>query len=182
LLLPSPTEKGKSYVLIRERRHAEDAIAPAEEAGFFAAEIRSWIIDSEKRARNAEGDLRRLLGWNTQMVDAIQRQNHVRGFKARSELGGPSDEATTINLFASSSGSVENAGVILLQAETDMPSIDPRELNERQYRAYEIITNHLTETLAGRSPRLLRMILYGEGDRGKCKVIQIVTDAFVKAG
>jgi hypothetical protein len=177
-----------SQIPIREWRHAEEAIGAAEEAGFFASGIRSWVIDPDKRARNAQGaDLRRLLSWNSQMVEDVQRQNYATTFEARSELGGPSDEGTTIHL-ASSSGSqsqafsTENAGVILLQAESEMPSIDPGELNEHQYRAYEIITNHLKETLAGRSCRTLRMILYGEGGTGKSKIIQTVTDAFVKAG
>jgi hypothetical protein len=113
------------------------------------------------------------------MVEDMQRQNHATSFETRPQSSGHVDDATTVNLFASSSGSrlealsTENAGVILLQAENEMPSIDPRELNDRQYRAYQIIIDHLTETIAGRSLRPLRM-MYGEGGMGKSKVIQTV--------
>ena len=40
----------------------------------------------------------------------------------------------------------------------------------------------MQETLAGRSPPPLRMILYGEGGTGKSRVIQTVTDAFSTIG
>jgi len=39
----------------RERRHAELAIAAAQQSGLFSSEIRSWMIDPNKRAQNAEG-------------------------------------------------------------------------------------------------------------------------------
>ncbi|KAI0252198.1 hypothetical protein BJV78DRAFT_1205758 [Lactifluus subvellereus] len=39
-----------SQIPIRERRHAEHAIAAAEEAGFFSSETRSWIIGLQKQA------------------------------------------------------------------------------------------------------------------------------------
>jgi Cdc6-like AAA superfamily ATPase len=74
------------------------------------------------------------------------------------------------------------AGVTVLEPEIQMPSIDPQMLNERQYRGYQIVVNHFSETLAGQSPPPLRMILYGEGGTGKSKVIQTVMDAFIKAG
>ena len=54
------------------------------------------------------------------------------------------------------------AGVTVLEPEIQMLSIDPQMLNEKQYCAYQIIVNHLSETLAGQSPPPLRMILYGE--------------------
>ncbi|KAI0253810.1 hypothetical protein BJV78DRAFT_1081303, partial [Lactifluus subvellereus] len=49
-------------------------------------------------------------------------------------------------------------------------------LNERQRRAYEIVCNHLSDTLAGRSSPPLRMILYGEGGTGKSRVIQTISE------
>ena len=74
--IPEPTEQElvellANQVPYRERRHAELAIAAAEQAGFFSSgsENQSWIIDRDKRARNAQGeDFERLLKWNTQML------------------------------------------------------------------------------------------------------------------
>jgi Cdc6-like AAA superfamily ATPase len=63
-----------------------------------------------------------------------------------------------------------------------MTSMSPSLLNEGQRRAYDIITRHLFDTLSGKRPEPLRMILYGEGGTGKSKVIQTVTEAFKQAG
>ncbi|KAJ8585563.1 hypothetical protein M405DRAFT_695218, partial [Rhizopogon salebrosus TDB-379] len=47
-----------------------------------------------------------------------------------------------------------------------------------QRRAYDIITWHLDQTLAGNNPPPLHMIIHGEGGTGKSKVIQTVTEYF----
>ncbi|KAJ3991920.1 hypothetical protein F5050DRAFT_1580536, partial [Lentinula boryana] len=52
------------------------------------------------------------------------------------------------------------------------------ELKEDQHRAYDIIAWHLNQTLEGRKPPALRMILYGEGGTGKSRVIQTITQFF----
>ncbi|KAJ7126690.1 hypothetical protein C8R44DRAFT_576862, partial [Mycena epipterygia] len=52
-------------------------------------------------------------------------------------------------------------------------------LKPDQLRAYEIIVWHLEQTIAGKEPPPLRMLLHGEGGTGKSKVIQTVTQAFV---
>ncbi|KAF8546299.1 hypothetical protein OG21DRAFT_1379075, partial [Imleria badia] len=51
-----------------------------------------------------------------------------------------------------------------------------------QLRAYKIITWHLDETLAGRNPLALRLIVNGEGGTGKSKLIEAVTDYFRARG
>ncbi|PCH45154.1 hypothetical protein WOLCODRAFT_43426, partial [Wolfiporia cocos MD-104 SS10] len=51
-----------------------------------------------------------------------------------------------------------------------------------QFRAYNIITWHLDQTLAGLAAPPLRMIVHGEGGTGKSKVIQTVTDYFAQRG
>ena len=40
-------------------------------------------------------------------------------------------------------------------------------INHEQQRACDLITWHLNETLAGRNPRPLRMVVYGEGGTGQ---------------
>ncbi|KAG2122382.1 hypothetical protein BD769DRAFT_1291954, partial [Suillus cothurnatus] len=51
-----------------------------------------------------------------------------------------------------------------------------------QRRAYDIIDWHLTETLAGRAPPQLLMIIPGEGGVGKSKTIQTITENFRDRG
>ncbi|KAF8836901.1 hypothetical protein BDN67DRAFT_871677, partial [Paxillus ammoniavirescens] len=51
-----------------------------------------------------------------------------------------------------------------------------------QFRAYNIITWHLNQTLAGENPPPLRMIIHSEGGTGKSKVIQTVTEYFTCKG
>ena len=72
-------------------------------------------------------------------------------------------------------------------------------LNEEQQRAHDIIISHLRETLAGREPPPLRMMVHGEGGTGKCSfychsdgplmnssgksvVIDVTTDSFTMLG
>ncbi|KZT08384.1 uncharacterized protein LAESUDRAFT_605749, partial [Laetiporus sulphureus 93-53] len=47
-----------------------------------------------------------------------------------------------------------------------------------QKRAYDIITWHLNQTLAGHKPPQLLMLIHGEGGTGKSRVIQTVTEHF----
>jgi len=67
-------------------------------------------------------------------------------------------------------------------SEASLPAINPSELKEDQFRAYNIILWHLEQTLANKRPPPLQMIIYGEGGTGKSKVIQTVTEAFVQKG
>lgn len=66
--------------------------------------------------------------------------------------------------------------------EIALTAVNPSELRRDQYRAFDIITWHLEQTIAGADPPPLRMILYGEGGTGKSKVIQTVTEVFAARG
>ena len=51
-------------------------------------------------------------------------------------------------------------------------------LNDDQYRAYDIVDWHLKETIAGKKPPQLLMVIPGEGGVGKSKLIQTITQCF----
>ena len=72
--------------------------------------------------------------------------------------------------------------VSILAPEASLPAVDPALLKFDQFRAFNIITWHLDQTLSGNEPPPLRMILYGEGGTGKSKVIQTVTETFAQKG
>ena len=73
----------------------------------------------------------------------------------------------------------EDAGVSYLDpgdaSEEPLSAVDVSELRYDQFRAYDIITWHLDQTLAGANPPLL---IHGEGGAGKSKVIQTTTEYF----
>jgi hypothetical protein len=55
-------------------------------------------------------------------------------------------------------------------------------LNDDQRRAYDIVDWHLQDTIKGRKPPQLLMIIPGEGGVGKSKVIQTITENFRLSG
>jgi PIF1-like helicase len=64
---------------------------------------------------------------------------------------------------------------------TNMQSEDEPEdfrLNDDQQRAYDIVNDHLQETLSGKMPQQLLMIIPGEGGVGKTKVVQSIVRNF----
>ena len=64
--------------------------------------------------------------------------------------------------------------------EEALKPVDEDMLRKDQYRAYDIITSHLLETLAGRNPPPLHMLIHGEPGTGKSQVIQMTTQNFIR--
>ncbi|KAJ3755395.1 hypothetical protein EV360DRAFT_49816, partial [Lentinula raphanica] len=64
--------------------------------------------------------------------------------------------------------------------EGAIESATPECLKTDQRRAFDIVEWHLQQTLMGRTPPPLRMIIHGEGGTGKSKVIATITDMFRK--
>ena len=67
------------------------------------------------------------------------------------------------------------------EPQTDS-GFDIDNLNDDQRRAYDIVDWHLKETVDGKRPPQLLMMIPGEGGVGKSKVIQIMTENFQKQG
>lgn len=57
-------------------------------------------------------------------------------------------------------------------------TIDMEILNSDQKRAYDIVDWHLKDTIAGKKPPQLLMMIPGEGGVGKSKLIQTMTQNF----
>ena len=66
--------------------------------------------------------------------------------------------------------------------ETRKSDFDIDILNDDQRRAYDIVDWHLKETIDGKHPPQLLMVIPGEGGVGKSKVIQVITQNFQKCG
>ena len=67
------------------------------------------------------------------------------------------------------------------KTQTDS-GFDIDNINDDQRRAYDIVDWHLKETIDGKQPPQLLMMIPGEGGVGKAKVIQIMTEIFQKHG
>ncbi|KAF8125259.1 hypothetical protein EV363DRAFT_1176185, partial [Boletus edulis] len=63
-----------------------------------------------------------------------------------------------------------------------LTAVDVSDLLTEQRRAYDIVNWHLQETIAGKRPPQLLMVIPGEGGVGKSKTIQTITQNFATRG
>ena len=174
----------KQQIPLREEVHGQLAIEIARQARIFPSTEHNWSIRSGNEAHNASGDdIRKLLEWKTKMHQDVLTQNQDDESYAEDDAVNSTSGVEHLLPSDSSASHESNRGAVLMLApEKPLSPMSPADLNEAQLRAYNIIVDHLHETLAGRDPQPLRMILYGEGGTGKSKVIQTVSDAFERAG
>jgi hypothetical protein len=166
---------------IREQLHATNALAIAEHVGIFSSLQSTWIVHPCNRLRNAEeADFKLLSQWQLHIEKEVERVNNINALQSESsEESIPSQG----NVQAISPDSLsQGPSVVLIQSEVEIPSMNPNGLNREQRRTYEIVKDHLQQSLLGEQTRPLRMILYGEGGTGKSKVIQTISEAFLNAG
>ena len=72
----------------------------------------------------------------------------------------------------------QNDGNVIEKEDEQILATDVNKLNEEQRRAYDIVDWHLEETIQGKAPPQLLMMIPGEGGVGKSKLIQTVTQNF----
>ncbi|KIJ21314.1 hypothetical protein PAXINDRAFT_151861 [Paxillus involutus ATCC 200175] len=115
-----------------------------------------------------DGDLRNLLSWKQQMVqDAMITWAEMLPNLPTPNSGGPPsvwylDSTETL--------------------EASLTPVNPSQLHYDQFHAYDIVTWHLDQMLAGHKPPLLRMLIHSEGGTDKSKVIQTITKYFTQRG
>ncbi|KAI6011244.1 hypothetical protein PISMIDRAFT_112330, partial [Pisolithus microcarpus 441] len=126
-------------------------------------------------------DFNNLCVWQEQMSRDVHQQN-TSTFHA--PLSSSCDPVTTdvylIDEEVICTQEEENRSVEM--SEAAMCPVDPAMLNVSQTRAYQIVTWHVDQTLSGRTPSPLRMLLHGEGGTGKSKVIQTISEYFTCRG
>jgi hypothetical protein len=175
------TEEGLQEVIdsqtsVQEYMHGRMAVETAKYRGVFGDDEGGWNVQASRRPANATGgDIQMLQDWKDQMREDVQRLNaNVTGTIEQGDAGGVQ------RLDGEAQG--DNGEVTTLGPEEAIEGVELSKLKEDQRRAYDIITWHLQQTLAGKNPPPLRMVLSGEGGTGKSRVIQTVTDAFKAAG
>jgi hypothetical protein len=140
--------------------------------------------------RNAtENDIANILSWKQQMTQDVNKQNLRRVDVSQTTSAGISDrdngyvtQLSGPGIANSDSGPSVSYSDSSETSEASLTAVDPSMLRYDQFRAYDIITWHLNQTLAGEKIPPLRMIIHGEGGTGKSKVIQTVTEYFAQRG
>ena len=178
------TEEGltllqNSLIPLWEEFHGRLAVEHAKEAKIFISDNEHWSLNPEcKFIATATGDdLQRLMDWRMHMDSDVNVQNQGSDF-ALAELEQTYTSGKVTQLDEGDSGGTVSLVSSNTTAESSLPSVDPSELNLDQFHAYDIITWHLDQTLAGLKPPPLWMIIHGEGGMGKSQVIQTITDYF----
>ena len=174
-------------ISLREDAHARLAVEKAKHSKVFDEDERGWDVSNGAKARLGSGDdIQRLEKWKAQMADDVLSLNQVAntgtlqsatndGQGQTDLLANREDGARVIALERQEAPLQREEEHPAEKTEQTLTAIDSSMLKDDQYRAYDIITWHLEQVLAGAKPPLLRQILHGEGGTGKSKVIQTVT-------
>jgi len=192
-------EDGLAYLIAskkswREELHGRLAIEAAKEGHIFSdmpwdggpnISGNETMSDEVGRpvCKATEVDIENLLLWKQQMERDVQSQNSsFSPTRAQDHGDSPNTASVTCNNGAGLGGVTYNDPETNAAAEASLLPIDPSMLKEEQYRAYDIVTGHLDQSLSGREPPPLRMLIHGEGGTGKLKVIQTITEYFAHRG
>ena len=182
------TEEGLTSLMasqtpLREELHGRHAVELAKYAKIFTGDLSLWQTDPNSTPiSNATGDdLTKLIEWKKQLEASVNAQNSGFDSPQVQEALNPGDvRCLDMDTLDSDTGTVSE--IMAEVAEVSITAVNPSQLKPDQFRAYNIITWHLDQTLAGNKPPPLRMIILGEGGTGKSKVIQTVTEYFIQKG
>jgi hypothetical protein len=188
------TEEGLQALLVsqlplREEIHGRLAVEKAKAVKIFTNDNSTWSFKPEHGPLNVtEEDLQNLSSWKLQMEADVNQQNATAGTdSAQVEPTNGSNDGSVGCLVEPGNTATSLPSISLTRsdsslAETALPPIDPLMLKYDQSRAYDIVAWHLDQTLAGRLPPPLHMLIHGEGGTGKSKVIQTITAHFAHRG
>ena len=162
---------------LREEIHGRMAIEVARHVGVFRNEETVWTIAGGGGPSNATGEvMRRIANW-------AARLTQPDGDNISGPVTAPPNDSSGVGIEHCSGDTAPAGGAILLgpietNSEQALPPVDTDSLKPDQLRAYQIVDWHLRETIGGKHPPPLQMVLYGEGGTGKSRVIQTITEAF----
>jgi hypothetical protein len=165
----------------REALHARVAVELAKRAHIFPENDDQWDVDSARIGNATGDDLQRLLIWKNQMRGDVARQNTTSDRQIIQDVAAMTMMEPSISVDPTTTPDTANEDIFNEpNSEPALPAVEVSQLTNDQSRAYTIICWHLQQTLSGKTPPPLRMIMYGEGGTGKSRVIQTVTETFVQ--
>ena len=163
----------------KEYIHGLLGVEAAKIRGIFRDEVQDWNILEEHEITTAgEGIGAKLQGWRSQLEKSSLLNDNT------DPLLNPEDHSSQprilpiSDLLQSATDDVEMDIDTENQGEKDPIHDSIEQLNEDQRRAYDIVDWHLNETISGKKPPQLLMVIPGEGGVGKTKLIQMITRNF----
>ena len=162
----------------KEYVHGQLAVEAARIKGILPDKDEMWkVVEDENDITMAENDVeKRLNGWRHQMDCYSAIENDVTDDNDGVRNNGDPEVLPISDLWK----------VGMLNPTVDemekINAIDVNMLNDEQRRAYDIVDWHLQETINGKLPPQLLMIIPGEGGVGKSKVIQTMSQNFENRG
>jgi hypothetical protein len=161
----------------REYVYGQLAIEAARIQKILPNENVAWIVENEKDVDVASNDVDVMLdSWKDELQQSSLVVNETSlecgGFEQEREA-----EVVSISELWNPMSRDERNDVGVDDANR-ISAIDIDKLNKDQRRAYDILDWHLQETIDGKVPPQLLMVIPGEGGVGKSKLIQTMTQDF----
>jgi hypothetical protein len=164
----------------REYMHGLLGVEAAKIQGIFADSEVTWEVEEKDDVKIATGDVETSLrNWQDQLQQASIShdeidENHQKIDVTMEAKVLPTSILQEQMIVKEGEGSKEST---MKEMETIMATT-VEELNDDQRRAYDIVDWHLKETVAGKKPPQLLMMIPGEGGVGKSKLIQTMSQNF----
>jgi hypothetical protein len=142
--------------------------------GIFPDEEFTWEVIDDKKVDVAKSDVdEKLSAWRDELKKCSKLSDE-------SNLDIKVDEhISRVKVVPVSELLISQKEGGCVDEETErISATDAKFLNEEQRRAYDIVDQHLQETMKGGNPSQLLMAIPGEGGVGKSKLIQTMTKNF----
>lgn len=169
----------------RDELYGQSAVAVGRLAGRFGSTGPDMDIDVQQIVSRANGeDAEKLLQWQS-ALSSHPRIAPNEPLPPHSTTSRPREMEPTVKRMEQqpvpSNGPGHSSGPSGTSAAR-IPNPEADNLLPDQRRAYDIVTWHLDQTLAGNAPPQLLMQMQGEGGTGKSRTIQAITEAFARRG
>ena len=162
----------------KEYVHGQLGVEAAKIKGIFHDDVKGWDVHDEHEVTSPAEDVEtRLQQWRSQLEQSslsTSNPDPISNFEEHPCEAGviPISDLCQEEIDDGMSRRVDDECMV----DTIQNEID--QLNDDQRRAFDIVDWHLNETISGKKPPQLLMVIPGEGGVGKSKVIQTITQNF----
>ena len=167
----------------KEHVHGQLAIEAARLQGIFSDVDRNWEVEHEDAVDVAMSDVDTILDeWRSELEQMSLTTNDSSGGIDDDNSHHYTSPTVTAMSMLHDDMTANNLDKVVDEGVERLMSTDVENLNDDQRRAFDIVDWHLNETLEGKQPPQLLMMIPGEGGVGKSKLIQTMTRAFQLKG